>query len=110
MSDDTPLPTALILLSCEEVLPHRSCRNSAVTDRRYRRGTNEVDRTNILAPGFRRFASRRTHTFFPPSPLLAQAIGHGKSYPVTAAQLLPITHGISRADPLIKLAKNCGQK
>ncbi len=41
---------------------------------------------------------------------LAQAIGHGKSYPVTAAQLLPITHGISRADPLIKLAKNCREK
>ena len=37
-------------------------------------------------------------------------IGLGKSYPVTAAQLLPNLHGISRADPLIKLAKNCRQK
>jgi hypothetical protein len=34
-------------------------------------------------------------------------IGHGKSYPVTAALLLPNVHGISRADPRIKLAKNC---
>jgi hypothetical protein len=68
-----------------------------------------VERANILAPGFRRPTSE-THTFFPPSPPLAQAIGHGKSYPVTAAQLLPIMHGISRADPLIKLAKNCGEK
>ncbi len=37
-------------------------------------------------------------------------IGRGNSYPVTAAQLLPNVHGISRADPLIKLAKNCGEK
>jgi hypothetical protein len=61
----------------------------------------------LLASGT---ASRLTPTFFPPSPPLAQAIGLGKSYPVTAAQLLPILTGISRADPLIKLAKNCREK
>src|SRR5205807_558770 len=36
------------------------------------------------------------HTFFPPSPppdYFRRTIGHGKSYPVTAAQLLPIRTG-----------------
>src|SRR6266480_4675614 len=37
----------------------RRCRRSAVTDRRYKRGTNEVERTNILASGLRRLTSRR---------------------------------------------------
>src|SRR5947208_6554256 len=52
-------------------------------------GANEVDRTNILAPGFwsRHLPdtpSSRLH------PRKFSGIGHGKSYPVTAAQLLPI--------------------
>src|SRR4030095_463229 len=50
----------------------RRCRKSAVTDRRYKRGANEVERTNILASGFRRPKSRTT-PFFPlfPPPVLA---------------------------------------
>ncbi len=51
----------------------------------------------LLAYGPKAFG----RTLFPPSPPLARTIGVGNSYPVTAAQLLPIVHGISRADPLI---------
>jgi hypothetical protein len=61
-------------------------------------GTNEVDRTNILAPGF---------AFFPPSP--PKFFGDwpiGKLYPVTAAQLLPIRTGFLAPIHFSKLAKN----
>ena len=71
---------------CEEVFSSRI------------RGTNEVDRTNILAPGF---------AFFPPS--LPNFFGNwpsGKSYPVTAAQLLPIRTGFLAPIHFSKLAKN----
>jgi hypothetical protein len=60
--------------------------------------TNEVNRTNILAPGF---------AFFPPSP--PKFFGDwpsGKSYPVTAAQLLPIFTGFLAPIHFSKLAKN----
>src|SRR5881396_4368991 len=71
---------------CEEVFSSRI------------RGTNEVDRTNILAPGF---------AFFPPS--LPNFFGNwpnGKSYPVTAAQLLPVLTGFLAPIHFSKLAKN----
>jgi hypothetical protein len=60
--------------------------------------TNEVNRTNILAPGI---------AFFPPSP--PEFFGdwpNGKSYPVTAAQLLPILTGFLAPIHFSKLAKN----
>jgi hypothetical protein len=54
-------------------------------DRAGRLQPNEVERTNILAPGF---------AFFPPSPPeVFRGLAHGKLYPVTAAQLLPIYTG-----------------
>jgi hypothetical protein len=75
-----------------------------------------VDRTNILAPGFASFL---------PSPLsVAAAVlaaqpksrrrhachysdwPNGKSYPVTAAQLLPILTGFLAPIHFSKLAKN----
>jgi hypothetical protein len=63
---------------------------------------NEVDRTNILAPGF---------ALFPPS--LPNFFGNwpnGKSYPVTAAQLLPILTGFLAPIHFPKLAKNWIEK
>jgi|SRR5213594_2199293 len=60
-------------------------------------GTNEVERTNILAPGF---------AFFPPSPPKISGTGPGKLYPVTAAQLLPICTGFLAPIHFFKLAKN----
>jgi hypothetical protein len=51
-------------------------------------------------------------TFFPPSPpLKSSGIGPiGKSYPVTAAQLLPILTGFLAPIHFSKLAKNWIQK
>lgn len=59
---------------------------------------NEVERSNILAPGFS--PSSRLHRRLP-------TIGLGKSYPVTAAQLLPILTGFLAPIHFFKLAKNC---
>jgi hypothetical protein len=75
------------------------------------RETNEVDRANVLASGL---------SFFPPSPLTrvwqrvtqtpckiaADDWPNGKSYPVTAAQLLPILTGFLAPIHFSKLAKN----
>src|SRR6266545_2789394 len=62
------------------------------------RRTNEVNRTNILAPGF---------ALFPPSlPNFFGNWSNGKSYPVTAAQLLPILTGFLAPIHFSKLAKN----
>jgi hypothetical protein len=44
--------------------------------------------------------------FFPPSPSLLATIGLGKSYPVTAAQLLPVFTGFLAPIHFFKLAKN----
>src|SRR5260370_29110002 len=52
--------------------------------------TNEVDRTNILAPGF---WLRKAHLVPAFTPDKFRGLAHGKSYPVTAAQLLPIRTG-----------------
>src|SRR5215472_8166103 len=82
----------------------RRSRLAAITDRGY--STNEVDRTNILAPGF--MMPGRHRTFVPPSPPRFSGIGpNGKSYPVTAAQLLPILTGFLAPIHFFKLAKNC---
>ena len=81
------------------------CRRSTVVDRRYRKRTNEVERSNILAPGFR----HRIHDAnLPPAFTagLCRTIGPGKSYPVTAAQLLPIRTGFLAPIHVSKLAKN----
>jgi hypothetical protein len=53
------------------------------------------------------FARFEKHaSFSPPSPSRSRGtIGLGKSYPVTAAQLLPNLTGIPRTGPLIKLHK-----
>jgi len=62
-----------------------------------------LDRTNILAPGF----WLRKLTFFPPSPPKEfQGLALGKSYPVTAAQLLPNCTGFLAPIHFFKLAKN----
>src|SRR5262249_8393680 len=47
--------------------------------------------------------------FFPPSPSLLATIGLGKSYPVTAAQLPPVSTGFLAPIHFFKLAKNWGQ-
>jgi hypothetical protein len=50
-------------------------------------------------------------TFFPPSPPKSSGIGPiGKSYPVTAAQLLPILTGFLAPIHFFKLAKNWIEK
>src|ERR1700730_17066090 len=84
-------------------------------------------RSNILAPGFRRklraLVERKKNAsvsqplndsppqqslpFFPPSPSgSCRTIGHGKSYPVTAAQLLPVFTGFLAPIHFFKLANN----
>src|SRR5207253_5599208 len=76
---------------------------------------NEADRSNILASGLlvRTFFGL---TFFPPSPLSEhrlqvcvplQRLARGKSYPVTAAQLLRFHTGFLAPIHCFKLAKNC---
>jgi hypothetical protein len=78
---------------CEEVFPRRSLQKVGGHKPPLQGyNTNEVDRTNILAPGIW-FHGCRT-------PLLPAFTGRrggrlarGKSYPVTAAQLLPIHTG-----------------
>jgi hypothetical protein len=72
--------------------------------------SNEVDWANILALWLSRVFEKHA-SFSPPSPSKnLRRLAHGKSYPVTAAQLLPNLAGIPRTGPLIKLAKNCRQK
>ena len=85
---------------CEEVFSVVATSLWGVTRRAQRDGyrPNEVDRTNILAPGF---------AFFPPSPpKFFRDWPIGKSYPVTAAQLLPILTGFLAPTHFFKLAKN----
>src|SRR5207249_1551273 len=70
---------------CEEVFSSRI------------RGTNEVDRTNILAPGF---------AFFPPSP--PKFLGDWPNWEVVSSYssaTAPDSHGISCADPLFQARK-----
>jgi hypothetical protein len=68
-----------------------------------------VDRTNILAPGF--VPAVAEITFFPPSPPeFSGDWPNGKSYPVTAAQLLPILTGFLAPIHFSKLAKNWIEK
>jgi hypothetical protein len=51
--------------------------------------------------------SQLFYTFFPPSPSgICRTIGFGKSYPVTAAQLLPISTGFLAPIHFLKLTKN----
>jgi hypothetical protein len=66
---------------------------------------NEVERSNILAPGFR---SRVCETHLLPAftPESFRGLAYGKSYPVTAAQLLPIFTGFLAPVHFSKLAKN----
>ena len=67
---------------------------------------NEVERSNILAPGL---WSRFRGTLLLPAftaPNAFGAIGPGKSYPVTAAQLLPVCTGFLAPIHFFKLAKN----
>ena len=73
-----------------------------------RRLQNEVDRTNILAPGLFDLASAAA---LAPSSRLHPRNAfddwpNGKSYPVTAAQLLPILTGFLAPIHFFKLAKN----
>src|SRR5438128_158379 len=68
---------------------------------RTRGGTNEVDRTNILAPGFQRRLTAAL-TFFPPSP--PKKLGNWPWEVVSSysSATAPGFHGISCADPLLK--------
>jgi hypothetical protein len=72
-------------------------------------GTNEVDRTNILASGFWS-GTCRTHLLPAFTPENFRGLAHGTLYPVTAAQLLPIRTGFLAPIHFFKLAKNCLQK
>src|SRR3989442_7091183 len=62
-------------------------------------------RTSILAPGFWRIGIGPP-AFFPPSPPEHPKIGVGKSYPVTAARLLPVFTGFHVPARFLELAKN----
>ena len=68
-------------------------------------GTNEVNRTNILASGFWS-GTRRTHLHPAFTPESFRGLAHGTLYPVTAAQLLPIRTGFLAPIHFFKLAKN----
>jgi len=91
------------------------------------RETNEVDRTNILAPGLWCLCgtapSSRLHRFSVAAALSAAQPKsrrrhacdysdwpNGKSYPVTAAQLLPVLTGFLAPIHFSKLAKNWDQQ
>src|ERR1700730_5731874 len=95
--------TALILLFREEVFSRRHAAEgprstiAAAAPARMR-----WKRANILASGFNPLS--RLH------PRMSSGIGPGKSYPVTAAQLLPNLTGIPRTAPQPQLTKNCRQK
>jgi hypothetical protein len=76
---------------------------------RYRFDSNEVETGKYSGSWLLRIES--TRILFPAFTLpLRGMIGLGKSYPVTAAQLLPILTGIPRTAPRPQLTKNCGQK
>jgi hypothetical protein len=70
---------------------------------------NEVERSNILAPGFR---SRVCETHLLPAftPESFRGLAYGKLYPVTAAQLLPVSTGFLAPVHFSKLAKNWPDK
>ena len=65
--------------------------------------TNELDRTNILAPGF---WLRKAHLLPAFTPEKFRGLALGKSYPVTAAQLIPNCTGFLAPIHFFKLAKN----
>jgi hypothetical protein len=54
-------------------------------------------------------AHRRERTFFPPSPPRRVTIGSWEVVSSYSSATAPGLHGISRADPTDKLAKNCRQ-
>jgi len=76
---------------------------------RTRGDTNEVDRTNILAPGFRR-RFRDMHLLPAFTARDCGAIGPWEVVSSYSSATAPGSNGISCADPLIKLAKNCAQE
>jgi len=119
--------TALILLFREEVFSSRH----AIDDPRSTIAATgparmRWRRANILAPGFRvpqcaTHPLSRLHRSSVAAAVSAApqnaggtpattTIGPGKSYPVTAAQLLPNLTGIPRTAPRPQLTKNCRQK
>ena len=84
---------------CEEVFSVVATSLWGVTRRAQRDGyrPNEVDRTNILAPGF---------AFFPPSP--PKFLGDWPNWEVVSSYssaTAPDSHGISCADPLFQARK-----
>src|SRR5213596_439071 len=88
---------------CEEVFSVVATSLWGVTRRAQRDGyrPNEVDRTNILAPGF---------AFFPPSPpKFFRDWPIGKSYPVTAAQLPRFSRDFLRR-PTFQARKELGSR
>ena len=74
---------------------------AAVNDRGY--STNEVDRTNILAPGF--VPILVGITFFPPSPPNCRGLAHWEVVSSYSSATAPDSHGISCADPLFQARK-----
>ena len=62
-----------------------------------------MERSNILAPGSEAGLAPPSSRLHPRS---SSGIGLGKSYPVTAAQLLPISTGFLAPIHFLKLTKN----
>ena len=76
---------------------------------RTRGDTNEVEQANILAPGFWS-GNRRTHLLPAFTADSRRTIGSWEVVSSYSSATAPDSHGISRADPLIKLAKNCREQ
>src|SRR5438874_10107125 len=107
-SGRTVRPT-LILLFCEEVFSRfvaaPLCRGvSGHGDRApWLQHTNEADRSNILAPGF---WSGHCRTHLSPAFTAARTtIGLWEIVSSYSSATAPVSHRISRADPLIKTRK-----
>jgi hypothetical protein len=73
-------------------------------------GTNEVDRTNILAPGLPRSIEHDPSSRLHRLRMLSEPIGSWEVVSSYSSATAPDSHGISCADPRIKLAKNCVQE
>src|SRR5437773_4337420 len=87
---------------CEEVFSRRS-----IEDRQSQTAatgdTNEVDRTNILAPGV--WCLRGTHLLPAFTPEIFRGLAHWEVVSSYSSATAPDSHGISCADPLFQARK-----
>src|SRR5438876_9375506 len=93
---------------CEEVFSRAALQK--VGDHRpplQRAGTNELDRTNILAPGF---WLRKAHLLPAFTPGKVSGIGTWEVVSSYSSATAPELHGISRADPLFQARKELDQQ